>query len=153
MADITKVYMTWKQFDDDINDFVEFIRQYEFDSDSVILALKRGGFATAATMSNKTGIPVSTVTFQTRDGDDIKPYFLEPDLITRATKIILPDDIYDTGTTVEKTINALITDYNVPIDNIVGLFHYGSENIYSTSLNYYRVVQRNHGSWICFPWE
>ena len=78
-TDVEKIYMTWEQFDKDINNFTGWLKTNNFTDNAVILALKRGGFPTSTTLSNKTGTPISTVAFQTRDGDDTIPNFLEPD--------------------------------------------------------------------------
>lgn len=153
MSGVIKKYMSWEKFDSDVNHFISIINEYNFNEDSVILALKRGGFATAAALSNKTGIPISTVAYQTRDGSDSSPNFLEPDLIRKASKIIIPDDIYDSGLTVENTVNALINNFDFSTDNILGLFHYGSDNLKSTSLKLYKMMESNENNWCVFPWE
>ena len=150
---MSKIYMSWENFDSDVREFIDFITQNNFIHNSVILALKRGGFASAIALSNKTGIPISTVTYQTRDGNDSAPNFLEPELIKNAKKIIIPDDIYDTGLTVENTVSSLINNFDVSIDNIVGLFHYGSDNLKSTNLKLCKSIRHNDGEWVQFPWE
>lgn len=152
-TNMNKIYMTWENFDSDIKEFIDFITLNDFMKDSVILALKRGGFASAIALSNKTGIPVSTVTYQTRDGNDSVPNFLEPDLIKNAKKIIIPDDIYDTGLTVENTVAELVNKFEVPIENIAGLFHYVSDNLTKTELKLVKYMRHNDGRWVRFPWE
>lgn len=153
MSDITKIYMKWDQFDKDISVFIEFINQHHFDKDVVILGLKRGGFPTASALSNKTNIPVSTVSYQTRDGNDFEPKFLEPELIKEAKKVIIPDDIYDTGVTVENTVDALNKQFGIEYHNIMGLFHYSSDKINDTDMKHYKVCSNNNGCWIVYPWE
>lgn len=148
-----KVYMSWEQFDSDINEFISIVNNRGFDENSVILALKRGGFPTACALSNKMGIPISTVAFQTRDGDDLEPRFLEPELINKDTKIILPDDIYDTGLTVEKTVEVLEEKFSIDPNNILGLFHYSSVRLEQTSLIHYESMRSNDGRWVNFVWE
>jgi hypoxanthine phosphoribosyltransferase len=150
---MTKIFMTWDEFDSDINEFISMVNSHEFDKNSVILALKRGGFTTACTLSNKLGIPISTVAFQTRDGNDVEPRFLEPEMINENTKIILPDDIYDTGLTVEKTVKMLVNTFGVNRDNILGLFHYGSDKLINSRLNKVLCIRKNNGNWCVFPWE
>lgn len=149
----TKVFMTWEQFDTDIDEFISVINSLEFNKNVVILAVKRGGFITAATLSNRLGFPISTVAFQTRDGDDIKPEFLEPEMINTDTKIIIPDDIYDSGLTVESIIEMLVNTFAIKRENIFGLFHYGSDKIYNTTLVNYLSIRNNNGNWCVFPWE
>lgn len=153
MSDVEKTYMSWEKFDKDIEEFITYVNHYNFNENAVIIALKRGGFPTAAALSNKMDIPVSVVSFQTRDGNDVKPNFLEPELIKNATKIIIPDDIYDTGLTVETLVKELQSQFDIPIENMAGLFHYGSDKLPSTSLKFYRVLDSNEGKWVVFPFE
>jgi len=145
--------MTWDEFDDDIADFTEYLKKLKFDKDSVILGLKRGGLPSAVALSNKLSIPISIVSFQTRDGDDTEPKFLEPEMIKNAEKIIIIDDIYDTGLTIEKIVNELDTQFDKSIENIAGLFHYGSLKLQESKLKYYRCIDTNGGFWVVFPWE
>jgi len=153
MSDVEKTYMSWEKFDADIIEFISYLGKHNFKDDAVIIALKRGGFPTAAALSNKMDIPVSVVSFQTRDGDDVTPQFLEPELIKNASKIIIPDDIYDSGLTVETLIKELQSQFDIPLENMVGLFHYGSDNLPQTKLKFYRVLDSNEGKWVVFPFE
>jgi hypoxanthine phosphoribosyltransferase len=153
MSDVEKTYMSWEKFDKDIEEFITYLNNYEFNNNVVIVGLKRGGFPTAAALSNKMDIPVSVVSFQTRDGDDVKPNFLEPDLIKNASKVIIPDDIYDSGLTVETLVKELQSQFGKSLDDMAGLFHYGSDKLPSTELKFYRVLDSNEGKWIVFPWE
>ena len=150
---VEKIYMSWDKFDDDINEFIKYTKNHNFDKESVIVALKRGGFPTAAALSNKMDIPVSTIAFQTRDGEDVTPNFLEPELIKNAKKIIIPDDIYDSGLTVETLVKELQSQFCIPLENMAGLFHYGSDKMSETSLKFYRVLDSNEGKWVVFPFE
>jgi len=148
-----KIYMTWNKFNKDIDAFIQYLKENDYLKDSVILAIKRGGFPISTALSNKLDISVSTVSFQTRDGNDLEPIFLESDLIKQYSKIIIPDDIYDTGLTVETIITKLIEDYDIEIGNIIGLFHYTSNAILNTKMKNYKSLGFNYGSWVVFPWE
>ncbi len=150
---IKKIYMTWDDFDADIEEFSKVIKQYNFDSNSIILTLKRGAFTTSCKLSNVLDIPISVVAYQTRDGNHIMPQFLEREMITSETKIIIPDDIYDTGKTIETIIEYLMVVFNVPSENILGLFHYASNEITKTKLKQYYYSRKNEGSWVVLPWE
>lgn len=153
MTTTDKKYMNWNKFDSDINAFIEFIQAHNFIENAVILALKRGGFASAIALSNKTGIPISTVAYQTRDGSDSEPRFLEPELIKPNSMIIIPDDIYDTGVTIENTVTVLQQRFDIPLNNIMGLFHFGSEALQNTKLTLLKVMDSNENRWCVFPWE
>lgn len=153
MTDIEKTYMSWEKFDNDIDEFIKYLKYYNFTDDAVIVGLKRGGFPTAVALSNKLDIPISVVAFQTRDGQDTTPQFLESELIKAAKKIIIPDDIYDSGLTVETLVKELQSQFDIPFEHMVGLFHYGSEKLPKTTLKFYTVLDSNEDKWVVFPWE
>lgn len=150
---IEKIYMTWEHFDSDIEKFTEVIKQHNFDKNSIILTLKRGAFTTSCKLSNILNLPISVVAYQTRDGKHIMPQFLEREMITHDTKIIIPDDIYDTGKTIETIVEYLTIVFAVPLENILGLFHYSSEEISKTKLKHSYFSRKNEGSWVVLPWE
>jgi len=150
---IKKIHMSWEMFDEDINDFLGYIDNQSLGTKPVIIGLKRGGLPTSTTLSNKLDIPISVVSFQTRDNDDIVPNFLEPEMLKDATSIIIPDDIYDTGHTVETIVKSLVNDYNIPLDKIIGLFHYYTDKINDSKLKLRLSVRDNEGCWIVMPWE
>lgn len=148
-----KIYMTWQEFDKDIEEFITYLKRFELDNNAVILGLKRGGLPAASALSNKTGIPISLVSFQTRDGSDNVPTFLEPDMIDAEKSIIIVDDIYDSGLTVETLVDELTGNFGIPVRNITGLFHFNSDKVQKSKLHYLRTIRPNHEKWVCFPWE
>ncbi len=149
-----KKYLTWEKFDSDITDFIDYLRGiYIPNNNTVILGLKRGGLPTAVALSNKLDIPISMVSFQTRDANDTIPKFLEPEMFNETTCVIIPDDIYDSGLTIESIVNQLEVQFGILPGNIIGLFHYNSDNIEKTSLKHYKSMENNQNSWVCFPWE
>lgn len=151
-----KKYLTWKQFDKDINAFIDYLNYAGVkikSSNTVILGLKRGGLPSAVALSNRLDLPISLLSFQTRDGNDNEPKFLEPEMINSNTNVIIIDDIYDTGLTVECIVSKLIDDFGVSVDNIIGLFHYYTDNIKKTKLGNIKCIRENYGCWCEFPWE
>jgi len=148
-----KIHMTWNEFESDITEFVEYMKKIKFDKDSVILGLKRGGLPSAVYLSNKLDIPISLVSFQTRDNNDVEPKFLEPEIIKNTKNVIIVDDIYDSGLTVDTLIDELGTQFNKPFKNIAGLFHYGTPKLQDSKLKYYRRISSNKNKWVVFPWE
>ena len=81
------------------------------------------------------------------------PTILEPELIIKAKKIIIPDDIYDSGLTVEKTLEALEKEFGIDTKQLIGCFHYASEAIDTTNIKTYKFSRPKNGAWIVFPWE
>ena len=145
--------MTWNKFDSEIDEFIEFITRHNFFDNSVILALKTGGFTSAITLSNKTGIPISIVSYDIKEDGSKNPIFLEPELIKPDCKFIIPRDIYNHGTTVENVITALIKDFGIGLNKIMGLFHYATDRVYKTEMEFYRIINPKEENWVVYPWE
>ena len=149
---VEKEYMSWEQYEKNIEEFLKILTFIET-NDVVILGIKRGGLPTAVSLSNKLNVPISLVTFQTRDGSDAEPNFLEPELIESAKVIIVPDDIYDSGLTINKIVSELKVRFDKTDNQMVLLFHYASNHIFESNLKNYKHISLNDGKWIVFPWE
>lgn len=149
MTEIKNNYMTWQEFDAGIDEFLIFLDEYDFMDDVVVLGLSTGGLPTATTLSNYLQKPLSLVSFT----PSLNPIFLEPSKIISAKKIIIPDNIYNTGSKVNEVIKCLVEDFGKELENIVGLFHFAGQGIYKTNMKFYRVFQPSNGDWCVFPWE
>ena len=98
-----KTYYTW-------SDYAKDMRATDWIKCDHVVAVYRGSLGMASHVSNIKDIPMSIVGFQTRDGDDKKPYWIHN--ATEADKswlddsdgkhILVVDDIYDTGRTMNK---------------------------------------------------
>jgi len=145
-----KVYYEWSDYAKDMK-AVEWLK---FDH---VVGIYRGSLGMAAHISNVRKVPMSIVGFQTRDGKDKKPYWIynatEPTNLgpyADGARILIVDDIYDTGHTMKNVINFVKTARSKPsaYPLVFGYCLFGKENaeeiIYS---------QEHDGSWIVFPWE
>ena len=137
-----KTYYTWRDYEADIHQ----IRDFEFDH---VVGIYRGSLPMAVHISNVFEVPMSIIGLQTRDGNDKEPYMIKSiDHIHRGSpgkKILIVDDIYDTGLTMKKIIRYL-TPYSV--DRLQGFCLFGKENKFNIS-----YANEHDGSWIVFPWE
>ena len=142
-----KIYYSWKDYAHDMKE----VKTLEFDH---VVGIYRGSLGMAAHISNVFKVPMSIVGFQTRDGTDKEPYMIHKSEDV-PTQLLVVDDIYDTGRTMNKVINFLehaplgfgmMSDYSQK--RIQGFCLFGKSNdrniIYS---------QEHDGSWIVFPWE
>jgi len=145
-----KVYYSWEDYNKDM----KAIEWLAFDH---VVAIYRGSLGMAAHISNVKGVPLSIVGFQTRDGKDKNPYWIhnatEPTNLgpySDGQKILIVDDIYDTGYTMDRVIEFVKIARKKPsaYPTVFGYCLFGKENandiIYS---------QEHDGSWIVFPWE
>jgi len=137
-----KIYYTWRDYEADMRQ----VKQLEFDH---VVGVYRGSLLMAVHISNVFDVSMSIIGLQTRDGDDKEPYMIKAiDHIYRGfpgKKILIVDDIYDTGLTMKKVIRYL-THYSV--DRIQGFCLFGKKNNFNVS-----YANEHDGSWIVFPWE
>jgi len=137
-----KIHYDWHDYETDIRQ----VKQLEFNH---VVGIYRGSLPMAVHISNVFDVPMSIVGFQTRDAEDKEPYMIKAvDHIYRGfpgKKILIVDDIYDTGLTMKKVIRYL-TPYSV--DRILGFCLFGKKNNFNVS-----YANEHDGSWIVFPWE
>jgi len=145
-----KVYYSWKDYNKDMKS-MEWL---DFDH---VVAIYRGSLGMGAHISNVKKVPLSIVGFQTRDGQDKKPYWIHDATETEhlgpyhnGAKILIVDDIYDTGHTMNTVIEFVKMARKKPsaYPLVFGYCLFGKVNakeiVYS---------QEHDGSWIVFPWE
>lgn len=140
---INKLYYTWDQYNTDIK---RIVKEYEFDS---VVALYRGSLPIATHLTNITDATMSVIKYQSYGKDkrqslDTKsPTWLVQGMI-RPSKVLIVDDIYDTGSTI-RNCKEFIGDVSW---DVTYLTIFGKKN--DDSVEYLR---ENDGRWIVFPWE
>ena len=135
-----KIYYSWEDYNKDMHDAASL----DFDH---VVGIYRGSLGMAAHVSNLYNVPMSIIGIQTRDGNDKAPQWIH-NLIDEDTKrILIVDDIYDTGYTMKKVINHCLL-YSCWDCEVISYCLFGKTNdeqvVYS---------QEHDGSWIVFPWE
>ena len=149
-APCNKLYYSWKDYNKDM----KAIEWLKFDH---VVSIYRGSLIMGTHVSNVFDVPLSIVGFQTRDGNDKSPYWIHNATETTnlgpysdGQRILVVDDIYDTGYTMDSVINFVKIARNKPsaYPSVFGYCLFGKYN--SKSI----VYSREHdGSWIVFPWE
>ena len=138
-----KLYYTWEEYNTDIK---RIVKDYEFDS---VVALYRGSLPIAPHLTNITDATMSVIKYQSYGKDkkqsiDTKaPTWLVQGMI-RPKKVLIIDDIYDTGSTI-RNCKEFIGDVSW---DVTYLTIFGKKN--DDSVEYLR---ENDGRWIVFPWE
>jgi len=135
-----KIYYSWEDYNKDMHDAASL----DFDH---VVGIYRGSLGMATHVSNLYNVPMSIIGIQTRDGNDKIPYWIH-NLIDEDTKrVLIVDDIYDTGYTMKKVINHCML-YSCWDCEVISYCLFGKKNdeqvVYS---------QEHDGSWIVFPWE
>jgi|TARA_B110000263_G_scaffold32508_1_gene24684 hypoxanthine phosphoribosyltransferase len=145
-----KWYYEWIDYTYDFKQ----VKDLEFDH---VVGVYRGSLGIATHVSNVFKVPMSIVGFQTRDSEDKEPYWIHNATqsehlgpYAEGTTILVVDDIYDTGHTMNNVMDFVKKMRNKPsaMPTVIGYCLFGKVNdrniIYS---------QEHDGSWIVFPWE
>ncbi len=135
-----KIYYDWHDYAHDMKE----VKALEFNH---VVGIYRGSLGMAAHISNVFEVPMSIVGFQTRDGKDKEPYMIyrKGGLKKDTTNILVVDDIYDSGYTMNRVIKFLS---HPSINKIQGFCLFGKDNDLNVS-----CANIHDGSWIVFPWE
>lgn len=116
-----------------------------------IVGITRGGLIPAVTLSHRLGVPM--LTYNATSYKDKKQQVLNTiqgrdllDIITHDDKILVVDDICDTGITI-RYMRELLSGYDITVASII--IKPDSKKF----IDYYGAVVINDNVWIKFPWE
>ena len=144
---------TCKYSIDDLNvDLKTIVRQIELESYSpeLILSINRGGCIPGIYLSHYLKVSHVVVNIQLRDGDSNKKYFLQKKDFLNKKRVLIVDDINDTGKTFKEIEK--ITKNNDCDFKFCALL----DNIQSRQKIHFRgksINKSNDPLWYIFPWE
>jgi len=133
---IKKFNIDWQTFDFAVTDIVG---EYEDKGITQIVGLSRGGLPLAVALSNKLGIPMVPIVWQTRDGSKQDKETLSN--LKNIETTLFVDDICDSGLTIEQIRRVY------------------PNSIWCTLVNKrpgfidYSPLEVQGDEWIVFPWE
>lgn len=135
---MSKFYITWDDFELALEELNQIAQIKEYDH---IIGLSRGGLPIAVKLSNLTGIPMTPIVWQTRDGEEQDIVGLKK-VMSKYQNILVVDDICDSGLTFSQIKQCLPNaDYYALITKNVDDVNFAT--------NYMEGDKR----WIVFPWE
>lgn len=139
---------TWEDFNKDLFLINSKICREGWFPDYIV-GIKRGGLVPAVALSHFMKIPMNVITYQTRDGSKILD-LTEMCTLNPESKILIVDDICDSGDTFKEVNEAVFNSYkNI---RFCSLFY----NIRQGFLvNYFarKIDRYKNSNWIVFPWE
>lgn len=136
---------------DDFSQAIDNIAEHIIDSGiayDYICGVVRGGLIPATALSYKLKIPMVTINFSTRDSDkeDISSEVLN--LFKSGKKILLVDDIIDSGLTLEKIHNKIDIGY---IDRAAVV--YNTSQPFKCNYSHFYIDRDVMKDWIVFWWD
>lgn len=141
---------SWKNFDHDILYLGRQLHASDWIPDYIV-GVKRGGLIPAIKLSHLLNKPLIMMSCQLRDSDDTEVRLYEVEEIPKDKKILIVDDICDSGLTLQKIMAELSIKEFSQIKTC-SLFYNTSQ---SFKIDYKaRTINRlEDSSWIIFPWE
>ena len=145
-----RLSFSWENFDQCITDIE---RQLIFSNwtPDYIVGVKRGGLIPAIALSHRFNKPLIMMSCQLRDNKDNEVRLYEVEELPRDKKVLVVDDICDSGVTLSKIIAEFINKGFQSVKT--------SALFYNTSQKFVvdyqsRLIDRsNNDKWIVFPWE
>ena len=140
---MNKVYMTWSDVEQACDQIAVKFREKV----DLIVGITRGGLTPAVMLSHRMQLPMMTCNITTRDGNDvdIDQYIIE--LSQTSNRILVVDDINDSGLTIEIVKSHLLNC------SIATLTHKPNTSVYPDQKDVYSVFESPQSSWVVFPWE
>ena len=151
-----KVYYTWQQVADSVNDIILQMFKDDWKPD-LIIGLTRGGLAPAVLLSNKTGIPMKTLDVRLRDTFEGYETESNADIVTdiiNGKNVLIVDDINDTGETLKWIENDWQLDSNYWSDNLrVACITNNDGSCFDIDYSSIQINKLEDPCWVVFPWE
>lgn len=144
-----KAFYTWEQVEEMTQDIIRKLHVDQLDIDCVV-GLTRGGLTPAVLVSQYLDIPMHAVKVSLRDhiGEDNLTTLKEEIGITKGKRVLVIDDINDTGATLSAIKDVWGTDtvtYAVLINNEAS-----AEDVDYSSID---INKHEENVWQVFPWE
>jgi hypoxanthine phosphoribosyltransferase len=156
MRDPKKIYLNHDDLDKLYLKVLQQMAHVNYRPD-VIIAPMRGGADMGVKFSNWFGVPVYAIHWQTRDGNEQHRDYLKkicesyPD---PETKILLVDDILDSGKTLDDILEFIyeirgVGDYDIA----VAIENLEADETLSATYSGWEISRSETPEWIVFPWE
>jgi len=147
---INKLFCSWRDFDGYVSKIANQLQSSQWIPDYIV-GVKRGGLIPAIKLSHMIDKPLIMMSCQLRDDTDNRVKLLEAEALSRDRKILIVDDICDSGNTLQKIIEEI---QNCGFLNVkIGALYYNTSQPFK--IDYFaKVIDRSYDKrWIIFPWE
>ena len=144
---VEKLFYSWQEYDKDILLINSKIHASSWFPERIV-GIKRGGLIPAVSLSHLFKVQLNIISYQSRDGKNMARGNLLK--LPRDSRILLVDDICDTGETFEVIKKEIRQNYlNI---KFCSLFYNIRQNI---TVDYFarKIDREKDSSWIVFPWE
>jgi len=149
---LNKIYLTWPEVESLVGNIVESIRNDNVTFDEM-LVVARGGLIPAGLISKRLdirNIVTASVLFNPNSTNDETFLQFPDESCLNDKKILIVDDVWNTGRTITNIKNKIIAANGKPVTAVL---HYKPKNsIISNDAPDY-VGEKVFDNWIMYPWD
>lgn len=144
-----KQYYTWDSYSNLISNLKQQITSDDYD---FVLGIARGGLIPAVELSHFLKKPLLVLNWQTRDGNPPTTIPTDIYLAVKGSKILIVDDICDSGETLHQIFQAGIGQHLCGVD--IAVIHYNeAETLFVPDFYSVKINKVENPVWIVYPWE
>jgi len=154
---MNKTYYSWEDLKIDTLSIISQVYKTNW-MPHYIVGIKRGGLVPAVVLSHNINAPMYIMNCQLRDGaaDILGPdsgiYLSEPMAANLHSKILLVDDICDSGDTFERSVEQLMNGNGFTNIKTCCLI-YNTRQKFIPDFYARKIDRKKDKNWISFPWE
>lgn len=146
---MSETYYHWDDFRKDILFIISQIYSSSW-MPELVVGIKRGGLVPAVSLSHHLQLPLYLTSYQLRDGKQ-KLDLLEVTQELAGKKVLLVDDICDSGETFEKMILEM---NSIGITNVKSCsIFFNIRQKFIVDFKAIKIDRDKDNNWIVFPWE
>ena len=147
-----KFHYSWSDFDKDIDTISNQLINTHWTPDYIV-GVKRGGLIPAIKLSHILNKPLIMMSCQLRDSQDNEVRLYEVEEISKDKKILVVDDICDSGITLSQIILKFYAN-GFGIDNMkICSLIFNTAQKFLVDYSGRNIDRTQDDSWIVFPWE
>lgn len=144
------LFCSWRDFDNYVSSIFNQLQSSKWIPDYIV-GVKRGGLIPAIKLSHMLDKPLIMMSCQLRDDVDNRVKLLEVESLSKDKKILIIDDICDSGSTLQKIIEET---QNYGFLNVkVGALYYNTFQTFKIDYCSKTIDRSYDKRWIIFPWE
>ncbi len=147
-----KMYISWEEYQNIIETLEETLEVFKQENINFhFVSIYRGSLLMGQHLSNIINSPLSIVKFQRLDGGDKDVEFIYNAGIKSDEVIIILDDIFDTGETLQKVRKYFNTHY--PTSLVQAFTLSWNNKSHDDTPDWLTSNFKTNGKWVVFPWE
>lgn len=145
-------FCSWSDFDLYITDIEKQLLASQWTPDYIV-GVKRGGLIPAISLSHRFNKPLIMMSCQLRDSKDKEVRLYEVEEISNTNKVLIVDDICDSGITMSQIMIQFFSHLFAPNNVKTCSLFFNTDQKFIVDYYAKEIDRSKDDRWIIFPWE